>query len=198
MKKIFLALMLAFASLYTLDAQITAPAVEERPDTDPKYAEGAAPIVDGHLVLTRTIDNNTVTDKAQVMTKLQNWIDRCMKDERVRYNQPVEHDVPDAIQHLCTLELTFSKSFIAHDFADLTYVLILDASQPEKIQMTMTRIAFKYNEGGKPVKYQGEEVVSDKNTLNKKGRIIYGYRKFRMKTIDLMDELAISLQKEFE
>lgn len=198
MKKLFLALMLAIASLHTVQAQITAPAVEERPDTDPKYAAGAAPIVDGHVVLTRTVDVNSELPKDQLMTKLQNWIDRCMKDERVRYHQPVDHNQADQIQQICTLELTFSKSFLAHDFADLSYVLILDASQPGKVVMTMTRIAFKYNEGNKPIKYTGEEVVSDKATLNKKGRIIYGYRKFRMKTIDLMDELATSLQKEME
>lgn len=198
MKSFFLALMLAIASLGTIQAQITAPAVEARPDTDPKYLMGAVPVVDNHAVLFRTIEVNPELSEDKVMQIMDEWLLRCMKDERVRYNQRLEQPAAQIMQQMVALELTFSKSFIAHDFADLSYVLVLDASVKGKVVMSMERIAFKYNEGGKMTKYTAEELIADPIAINKKGKIIYGYKKFRMKTIDLMDELAVSLQKELK
>ena len=44
-----------------------------------------------------------------------------------------------------------------------------------------------------------EEMIVDKYALNKKKtKLIFGFKKFRMKTIDLLDELQISLQNEFK
>ena len=190
--------MLAIASIHYTQAQITAPAVESHSDTDARYLMGAIPTVDGHAVITRNVTVNTELTHARVMEILDQWLDRCMKDERVRFNQRLEQPSADMLHHSICLELTFSKSFLSHDYADLSYVLILDASQPSQITMTMTRIAFKYNEGGKLTKYVAEDLIADNIAINKKGKIIYGYKKFRIKTIDLMDELAASLQKELQ
>lgn len=199
MKRLFFALMLAFASFTTaVQAQITAPAVEERPDTDPKYLMGAIPVVDSHAIITRDVVANSEFSVEKVTEIADAWLTRCMKDERVRYNQRLEQVSASILQHMVTLELTFSKSFIAHDYADLTYVLIVDTHEKGKVKLTMSHIAFRYNEGGKFTKYLAEDLIADNIAINKKGKIIYGYKKFRMKTIDLMDELAISLQKELQ
>lgn len=199
MKKIFFALMLALASLSTqVQAQITAPVVEARPDTDPKYMQGAVPMVDGHAVLVRHLDVNASLSQEEVKQKMDSWLTRCMNDERVRWNQRLEEVNPNQLQHHVTLELTFSKSFIAHDFADLSFVLILDATEAGKVTMTMTRINFRYNEGNKTVKYAGEELIADSVAFTKKGKLVFGYKKYRIKTIDLMDELSVSLQKELQ
>lgn len=196
MKKLFLALMLAIASSHNIDAQITAPAVEQRAETDARYLAGAIPVVDGHAQITRTIEVRPELSTEQVMQLMDQWLVRCTKDDRIRANQRLEPTPATCLQQMFTLELTFSKSFISHDFADVCYVLVLDASQAGQVQMTMTRIYYRYNEGSKPVKYMAEELISDDIAINKKGKIVYGYKKFRIKTIDLMDELAASLQKE--
>lgn len=200
MKKLFLALMLAIASMSaSLQAQITAPAVEARPETDAKYLTGAIPTVDGHAVLTREIDVKAQYSADSVMTLLDSWLGRCIKDERVLNQQRLEETKPQLIQHLITLEMTFSKSFLAHDYADINFVLELDATQQGKVEMRMTRISFRYNEGdNKIVKYQAEELIADDIAINKKGKMVFGFKKFRMKTIDLMDELTASLQKELQ
>lgn len=187
--------MLTIASIGSMQAQITAPAVEQRADDDPRYLQGAIPTVDGHAIIVRDIDVPAGLTPEQVIPQLDSWLERCMKDERVHYNQRLEQITSTTLQQMVTLELTFSKNFIAHDYADLTYVLVLDASEQGKVKMTMTRIAFRYNEGDKLVKYAAEDLIADKVALNKKGKIIYGYKKFRTKTIDLMDELTASLQK---
>lgn len=198
MKKIFLAMMLATASMTSaVQAQITAPAVEERSETDPKYMKGAIPVEDGYAVIKRTIEVTNGATQDQLMPKLDAWIERCMNDKRISYNQRLESPAANQLYHMVAQEITFSKSFISHDFATISYVLTLDASEAGKVKMTMTRINFKYNEGSQtPTKYAAEELISDNIAFNKKGRIIYGYKKFRLKTIDLMDELAASLQKE--
>lgn len=198
MKKILFALMLALASFTGTQAQITAPAVESHPETDSRYLMGAVPTVDGHAQITRTVTVNAGFDHAKVMEMLDQWLERCMKDDRVRFNQRLEQPSADMQHHSICMEITFSKSFFSHDYADLSYVLILDASQPGQVTMTMTRMAYRYNEGGKLTKYVAEELIADDIAINKKGKIIFGYKKFRIKTIDLMDELATSLQKELQ
>lgn len=197
MKKIFFALLLALATV-SIQAQITSPVVEARPETDQKYMVGAVPVIDGHATITRQLDVQPGTDAAQVMQIVDQWLQRCMHDDRVRYHQRLDAAQPATIQHSITMELTFSKSFISHDFADLSFVLQLDASVPGHVTMQMTRIFFRYNEADKPTKYAAEELISDEVAFNKKGKLIFGYKKFRLKTIDLMDELAISLQKELK
>ena len=195
MKKIFLALMLALATVGA-QAQITAPVVEEKPETDARYLAGAVPEENGQVYLTRTIDVPASLSQAEVMQRLDAWLTRCTKDERMLSNQRLTQPAANVLHHNCVLELTFSKSFISHDFANINYVIVLTA-QPGKVTMEMKRITYKYNDGNKMQKYSGEELISDKYALNKKGRLIYGYKKFRMKTIDLMDELAVSLQGVF-
>ena len=96
------------------------------------------------------------------------------------------------------MELTFSKSFLAHDFAELAYVLAVRYEGGQLI-MEMSHINYKYNENNKLNKYTAEEMIVDKYALNKKKtKLIFGFKKFRMKTIDLLDELQISLQNEFK
>lgn len=198
MKKIFIALLLAFATTSYTHAQITAPAVEEKADTDVKYQKGAIPVIDGHATLTRTINTAAGLTPEQVMQRLDVWMQRCMRDERVRHNQRLQQPSPLQLHQSVIFELTFSKSFIQHDFAEMSYVIALDASQPGQVTMQMSRINFKYLEAEKNVKYTAEEMISDEVAFTKKGRIIRGYRKFRLKTIDLMDELATSLQTSLQ
>ena len=194
MKRLILALMLAFATISYTQAQITTPTVEHGTDTDAKYQKGAIPVVNGHATMTRVIDVAEGLSGDALMQRLDVWIQRCMRDDRIRFNQRLKHTAPLEIQQSVVFELTFAKSFLAHDFTDMSYVILLDAgSQPGKVVMTMTRIAFKYDEAGTINKYTAEEIISDEVAFNKKGRIIFGYRKFRLKTIDLMDELAASL-----
>lgn len=195
MRKIFLALMLALATINYTQAQITTPTVEEKPDTDVKYQKGAIPVIDGHATLTREIEIGATLTNDELMQRLDVWMQRCMRDERVHYQKRLEAPRPLTIHQSVVFELTFSKSFISHDFSDMSYIIILDAAaKPGKVIMQMSRISFKYAEAEKPVKYLAEDMISDDTAFTKKGRIIRGYRKFRMKTIDLMDELAASLR----
>ena len=197
MKKIF-TILIACATLTTSIAQITAPVIEEKSETDNRYMAGAVPEVDGKVVLTRTVDVPAGLTLQEVMNRVDAWLIRCTKDERMHYNQRLPQTTDNELQHSYSMELTFSKSFLAHDFAEMAYVLAVryDGGQ---IIMEMSHINYKYNENNKLNKYTAEEMIIDKYALNKKKtKLIFGFKKFRMKTIDLLDELQISLQNEFK
>ena len=197
MKKLFTILM-ACATLSTGIAQITAPVIEEKSETDIRYMAGAVPEVNGKVVLTRTVEVPAGLTQQEVMNRVDTWLIRCTKDERMHYNQRLPQRADNELQHSYSMELTFSKSFLAHDFAELAYVLAV-RYEGSQLVMEMSHINYKYNENNKLNKYTAEEMIVDKYALNKKKtKLIFGFKKFRMKTIDLLDELQISLQNEFK
>ena len=197
MKKLF-TILLACATMSTSIAQITAPVVEEKSETDIRYMAGAVPEVNGKVVLTRTVEVPAGLTQQEVMNRVDAWLVRCTKDERMHYNQRLPKAADNELQHSYSMELTFSKSFLAHDFAELAYVLAV-RYEGSQLVMEMSHINYKYNENNKLNKYTAEEMIIDKYALNKKKtKLIFGFKKFRMKTIDLLDELQISLQNEFK
>ena len=197
MKKLF-TILLACATMSTSIAQITAPVIEEKSETDIRYMAGAVPEVNGKVVLTRTIEVPAGLTQQEVMNRVDAWLVRCTKDERMHYNQRLPKAADNELQHSYSMELTFSKSFLAHDFAELAYVLAVRYEGGQLI-MEMSHINYKYNENNKLNKYTAEEMIVDKYALNKKKtKLIFGFKKFRMKTIDLLDELQVSLQNEFK
>jgi hypothetical protein len=197
MKKLF-TILLACATMSTSIAQITAPVIEEKPETDIRYMAGAVPEVNGKVVLTRTVEVPAGLTQQEVMNRVDAWLVRCTKDERMHYNQRLPKAADNELQHSYSMELTFSKSFLAHDFAELAYVLAVRHDGGQLI-MEMSHINYKYNENNKLNKYTAEEMIVDKYALNKKKtKLIFGFKKFRMKTIDLLDELQVSLQNEFK
>ena len=198
MKNLFTTLLFALLSLNAATAQITSPVVEERPETDSKYMTGAVPERDGYVVLSRTIELPTGISKDEVMQRVSSWLDRCSKDERMHFAQRLPNPSDNEMQHTYSMELTFSKSVLAHDFCDITYVLAVRYEGTSLI-MEMSRINYKYRENDRVNKYTAEEMITDKMALNKKKtKLIFGFKKFRIKTIDLIDELQISLQNEFK
>ena len=197
MKKL-LTLLMAFATLATSSAQITAPVIEEKTETDSRYMAGAVPEVNGKVVLTRTVEIPAGFSVQEVMNRVDSWLIRCTKDERMHFNQRLPKIADNELQHAYSLELTFSKSFLAHDFAEIAYVLAVRFDGGQLI-MEMSHINYKYNENNKLNKYTAEEMIIDKYALNKKKtKLVFGFKKFRMKTIDLLDELQVSLQNEFK
>ncbi len=197
MKKLF-TILLACATMSSSIAQITAPVIEEKPENDIRYMAGAVPEVNGKVVLTRTVEVPAGLTQQEVMNRVDAWLVRCTKDERMHYNQRLPKAADNELQHSYSMELTFSKSFLAHDFAELAYVLAVRYEGGQLI-MEMSHINYKYNENNKLNKYTAEEMIVDKYALNKKKtKLIFGFKKFRMKTIDLLDELQISLQNEFK
>ena len=195
MKRI-LSILLLLTTLIQASAQITAPTVTPKEDNDSRYLVGAVPEVDGNIVFTREIALSDGITPELAMAKASEWLNRIAQDERTLYHQELDQPADNMLRHSYILELTFSHSAFSHDFAHISYVLDVRI-EGKKAWLSMSHITYKYTELNKTTKYRAEDMISDEISLNKKKDKIYpGYRRFRVKTIDLVDELQTSLQRE--
>lgn len=198
-RTLFAAILLAVTSITTVNAQITGPAKEdinspEAPKYAAKYLRGGVPVVDGKVVLSRDFDLPAGFDREATIEKISSWLVRCSKDDRMTQFSRLETKLPMTAQTFIIQKLVFSKSFLSLDQCDLQYVLTVSVVD-KGIHMEMSKIIYKYNENNKLNTYKAEEMITDKVALRKNGLSIYpGYKKFRMKTIDLLDEYQTSLK----
>lgn len=87
--------------------------------------------------------------------------------------------------------LVFTDKFLALDRTKFQYTLIARC-EDGKMSVSMERLSYRYdsNDGKGETKILAEEAINDKNALNKKGtKLVYGWAKFRRKTIDRKDVL---------
>lgn len=196
---IIAALMIAVTSITNLSAQITGPAKEDvnspdAPKYPAKYLKGGVPEVDGKVVLSRDFDMPEGFDREATIEKISSWLVRCSKDDRMTQFSRLETKLPLTAQTFIIQKLIFAKTFISLDQCDLQYVLTVSVRDKD-IHMEMSKIIYKYRENDKLNTYRAEEMITDKIALRKNGLSIYpGYKKFRMKTIDLLDEYQASLK----
>lgn len=200
MKKLFLLFVLA-ASMYVANAQITAPlaSTEIRTEEDAHYLE-PLPLEDGKVYLLRELQLPAGNNPEDTFAKLQIWMDRCMKDARITRHTDIPSDQPHTIQQQINQTLTFSDKLLALDQTNMEYLLTLSL-QGDKIQLKMSHIHYRYNgenRDRKMLRYSAEDHIADAVALNKnRTKLIRGYKKFRIKTIDLIDEFESSLKTAF-
>ncbi|MBQ0046656.1 MAG: DUF4468 domain-containing protein [Prevotellaceae bacterium] len=86
-------------------------------------------------------------------------------------------------------ELIFSAKALAKNFTQAFYLLNLKVSDG-KVEFNLNTLSFNVDEGeGKFTRVTAEEWISDQECLNKKGEMRRIPAKFRIKTIDLVNEL---------
>lgn len=203
MKRFFLLIALALGCAAATQAQITAPVTENQASTENPNAKYLVPLPlepTGQVYLERVLTLPEGTNTEETVAKLKDWMDRCMKDSRIISSTPVEAEEPNTIQMMVNQEIVFSQSFLTLDNGQMNY-LLQTSVKDGKIILQMRRISFRYN-GDNPdrkmLRISAEEYIADKVALNKKGdKIIRAYRKFRVKTVDLIDEYESSLKMAF-
>lgn len=203
MKRFFLLIVLALGCAAATQAQITAPVTENQASTENPDAKYLVPLPlepTGQVYLERVLTLPEGTNTEETVAKLKDWMDRCMKDSRIISSTPVEAEEPNTVQMMVNQEIVFSQSFLTLDNGQMNY-LLQTSVKDGKIILQMRRISFRYN-GDNPdrkmLRISAEEYIADKVALNKKGdKIIRAYRKFRVKTVDLIDEYESSLKMAF-
>lgn len=203
MKRFFLLIALALGCAAATQAQITAPVTENQASTENPDAKYLVPLPlepTGQVYLERVLTLPEGTNAEETVAKLKDWMDRCMKDSRIISSTPVEAEEPNTLQMMVNQEIVFSQSFLTLDNGQMNY-LLQTSVKDGKIILQMRRISFRYN-GDNPdrkmLRISAEEYIADKVALNKKGdKIIRAYRKFRVKTVDLIDEYESSLKMAF-
>ena len=201
MNKFFLLLTLFVASWTATQAQITAPAKAESEEyAYAKYLEPLPEEPDGHVYIERVLTLPGEVNADETFAKMKEWVERCMKDERILQYNPVETDEPYTVCKSVHQDLIFSQALLATDRADFSFCLELKLDG-NKMIFRMKRMSYRYN-GDNPdrkmLRRSAEDYIADKVAINKKKtKLIFGYRKFRVKTIDLADKYAESLKLAF-
>ena len=184
MRKLISLLVLSFLSISMLMAQ-----------NEPKYMEGAVPLIDGKVNFTTEMSTGTMS-KEVIYETLLNWANNRFQQTdkfkaRILYSNAEEGTIAaNGDEHI-----VFSSTALALDRTRINYQLFFFC-EDGKCKISMTRIRYHYQEerdGGE--KYNAEEWITDEMALNKaKTKLAPICGKFRKKTIDLKDELFAEMR----
>ena len=86
-------------------------------------------------------------------------------------------------------EMIFSNRALSKDYTHVYYRLTAQA-EDGCINLTMDNIAYVYVGSQETTRIPAEDWITDKEAINKKGRLSRISGKFRVKTVDLFNELA--------
>lgn len=161
----------------------------------------AVPVVDGRVTFSTTISVPGVS-KDEIYRKVLQWAD-------LRYTPQTEHGewtdkdyyknldnsmVREADKETGSIvcvgheEQVFSNKTLAKDYCNTTYLLEIGISDGSAT-VTMTNIIYTYNLTAENERLMAEDWITDEEAINKKGNLNRISGKFRVKTIDLKDEL---------
>lgn len=164
-----------------------------------KYLSGAVPEKDGKVIFTKEINAPGLSSE-QIYTIGRAWLDATLQENKNRSAIVAADAANGSLSGINEHYLVFKSSAFSLDRATVSYVISLQALD-NKCILQVSSIKYLYNGSQKstPDRYSAEEWITDSNALNKaKTKMYPGMAKFRIKTIDKVDELAESLKKELE
>ena len=203
MKKVLLALMV-FALPLVADAQSKGLFAKKPVKTNKdmsEYMAGAVPEVDGKVMFSQNIAF-AGKSKEQVFANLVQWASlRYMantengvwsdKDyyKNLEYAKvAVADEQIGQIVCLADEEQVFSNRTLSKDFCRMNYELDIKV-ESSQVVATVKSISYVYSLTDTPERISAETWITDKESINKKGNLLRVSGKFRIKTIDLKDQL---------
>lgn len=159
---------------------------------DPKYLEGAVPVVNGKVVFEKEIKLATNSKAPTFETALAWANDRFGREGcRVVYQNAEKGE----IAAIGSEYIIFTNSALTLDRSMMSYqVLIYCSEQTCKLQMTNIKYEYVVPYQRKPEIYLAEEWITDKNALHK-NKLNKVTGKFRSKTIDFAEDLFADAEK---
>lgn len=170
------------------------------------YMAGAVPEVDGKVVFATTIAAPGKS-KADLYSAVAAWANLRYTKEQARgewtdkdffknteFAAVVNADKNEGvITARGAEEMIFSNKALAKDYTYVYYVLNLRVVD-NSIEFTLKNISYVYAGGSEsPERVYAEDWITDKETIKKNGKFHRINGKFRVKTIDLKDELIREL-----
>lgn len=206
MKKLILAIMLMAVPFSFVNAQrglITTKKIHARSQDVNHYLKGAVPEVNGKVVFTQEVALPGMT-KEQIYQKVAafyslrfaansskgDWRDTDFF-RNIEYANVTKADkAAGVLAAQGAEEMIFSNKALSKDYTHVYY--IFDAQiEDGKATFTMHNIFYVYVGGSdKAERIPAEQWITDKEGLNKKGEPARISGKFRIKTIDLFEELC--------
>ncbi len=159
---------------------------------DRNYLAGAVPEVDGKVVFTRVFDLEGA-DRNAIYDRAYEWLGKRMEangnNSRISYTKKEEGQIVAQGEEY----LVFSSNAFSLDRALMDYNLVVLCG-PGRCEVSMERIRYNYEDN----RYTAEEQISDEAALNKKKTGIYrGNKKFRVATVDYVEDLFESVKMAF-
>lgn len=201
MKRLFVllgVLLTVLAAPTALHAQV----FKEKQPLEAKYLAGAVPVVDGIVTFTRTVDLPEGADLDLMYEATKHWVGRYFnrQDTEVLQRRTIDVDSTARLVKVGINEfLVFKANSICLDRAQFVYSLAVRL-EPGRATLTVSDIVYYYGEDSeftdksKVEKYDAETMITDAACLNKKGtKLNRQLGKFRIKTIDKVDDMAASL-----
>lgn len=183
MKRIFLTLCLGM-SLLAGWAQVEA-----------KYAAGSVPVVNGRVMFQETIPTTLSADAAY--KKVSTWAKERFSKPNVIISKFITDDARNTQLSLTAEEyMVFTNRLFVLDRTRINYWLELQCAD-NNTTVKLTRINYWYEEereGG--LKFSAEEMITDENAFNKKGKLLKDQGKFRRKTIDFFEDCVKQISQQ--
>ena len=162
----------------------------------PYLVDNAVPVVDGEVQWTYRISAPGKTAK-QLYDTMFTFLDNMTHEEnqlersKVAIVNEKQHSIAATFQEW----LVFSQNFISLDRTKFSYLLQVNCTNGS-VEVTMSRLSYVYEVGGKPETYKAEEWITDKYAVNKKHtKLLPISGKFRRKTIDRKNEIFKNMEE---
>lgn len=181
MKQLFLALLLFPCLLFAQE--------------NPKYLAGAVPVAEGKIVFTKTF-SLAGESKQHLFQLALKWAQEQFTPQENFQSRILMSDEPSG-QIVCLGQqyLVFSDRTLSLDRAIIHYQMYLTCSN-DKCEAKITGIRYTYTMGDAEQVIPAEDLITDKQAINtKKGRLYKSTGKFRIHTIDLVEQLFAGLEK---
>ncbi len=173
------------------------------------YMQGAVPVENGLVTFSKTF-TATGKSKEDLYRQIASWASaRYMPNiENGKWTDPdyfrnlayssvkVSDDASDPkTQIVCqgNEEIVFTNRILERDYAEIEYKLNIKINDGS-VKATMTNIAYVYTFTSEKERVAAEAYITDETAFNKKGNFIKQNRKFRVKTIDLANELFSEIE----
>ena len=204
MKKLRIAMMLAFmpVCIHTAQAQLFSKKNFKGKMEASAYMQGAVPEVNGKVEFNENFSAPGKT-KDQIFQKVLSWANLRYMPETERgvwnddnyyknneFSKVVSADKNTGII-VCQADenIVFTNKTLAKDYTRANYTLSIRVNDNGG-EVTMNNIIYTYNLTENPERIAAEDWITDKEAISKKGGLLKGAARFRIKTVDLKIELV--------
>lgn len=160
---------------------------------DSKYLSGAVQEVNDKVIFFKTINTNSNLSQQDIFKLMDEWAKKNYPEGNPKNRIVLSNSESSDIACIGEKDITFKKTALSLDRTTLSYQLIIEAEQG-KCDVTVRSIKYQYDEGGKEMWFQAEEMITDKIALSKDGtKLNRYYDKFRTHTIDSVNAIFSSI-----
>lgn len=209
MKKLIIAIMVAFmpACIHTAQAQLFSKKEFKGKMETSAYMQGAVPEVNGKVEFNESFSAPGKT-KDQIFQQVVSWANlRYMpetengtwKDDNYYKNyefSKVLYADKNKWEIVCQADedMVFTNKTLAKDFTRMNYLLTIRIKDGGG-EVKLNNISYTYNLTETPEKIVAEDWITDKEAISKKGTLYRNAAKFRIKTVDLKNELVKEIKE---